>query len=106
MNDKAQFAAIGAELKADRAMEVFERMSPHQMAVLIVDQQDDYYNMVEQRDAAIKLLRDASEALKDYVLFIEQDRGMGKTWSELVAAGDKDTELPLRIDSILSGDNK
>lgn len=43
MNDKQQLAAMGEhmkELSVDRAMEIFERMSPHQMAVTIVDQQD------------------------------------------------------------------
>lgn len=42
MMDKAQLAALGDDMqaKADRAMEIFERMSPHQMAVLISDLQD------------------------------------------------------------------
>lgn len=43
-NDKAQYAAMGEHItdflsRADRAMEIYERMSPHQMAVTISDLQ-------------------------------------------------------------------
>lgn len=41
MNDNVQLSALGEQqAKADRAMEIFEHMSPHQMAVLIADLQD------------------------------------------------------------------
>lgn len=39
MNDKEQFAALGSHM-ADRAMELFETKSPHQLAVELVDAQD------------------------------------------------------------------
>lgn len=70
MNDKAQLAALGADSeqqatlkdRADRAMEIFERMTPHQMAVLIVDQQDDYLRMVDERDAILAELQQVQVA--------------------------------------------
>lgn len=44
-NDKAQYAAMGEHItdflsRADRAMEIYERMSLHQMAVMIAELQD------------------------------------------------------------------
>lgn len=36
--------------KADRANKIFKRLSPHQMAALIVDMQDAHQAMIEQRN--------------------------------------------------------
>jgi hypothetical protein len=53
--------------------------------------------------AMVELLRDSSAQLTLFALKIESEWGTGRSWGELVADNDRDTELPLRIDAALAG---